>query len=737
MALGSPALLHLSQNGVVPKGRTITSLRNKVYQLPGGAALLLSYSVGIEDVDYSKYIDLVTDVRSAIRWCLTGSILPKVGRYRYVNDFSDLIDYIKSQYKKTQKPVRVAMDTETLGLDPYAEDAYIVSVQLTAKPGESDLVKFSSKGESKAFAHGKTRDQMIWLLTSEEVSLVGANFKYDQNWLVEQWGLPYSTNFKFDTTLVGSLLDENRSNSLNTHAKIATDIGGYDDAFNATWDKSRMDLALAGDPEGFKIYAGGDTDACLQVAVKFRSEILQDDALSRFYVNILHPASRAYEQVERVGWHIDRDYYEFLRDELEYEISELEVKAREILGGRIVAKHLDKKTGLLNITKASLLKDFMFSPMGLNLTPKMKTEKTGEPSTSMDHLMMFEKDPKAKEFVGIIKQYASATKTHSTYVVGFLKHLRRDGRFHPSYFLYAGMDEWADSEGGTVTGRLSVKDPAIQTIPKHTAWAKRLRKCFIAPPGFLILSNDYSQGELKIAACLANERNMLSAYLKGIDLHAVTGAALAGYTLEDFLRLKTLDPARYDSIRQLAKAGNFGLLYGMGAEGFQSYAYFNYGLNLTFAEASDHRDTFLYKLYPRLPEWHEESRKFARMHKYIRSPLGRIRHLPMIHSPEKQIASKAGRQAINSPVQSTLSDMSLWSAAIMWKLGMLKIAPLFGMVHDQNLRYVPEDNWEFHKSESVEVMENLPFDKVGWKPQLRFTVDSEIGPTLGDLKKVA
>ena len=80
--------------------------------------------------------------------------------------------------------------------------------------------------------------------------------------------------------------------------------------------------------------------------------------------------------------------------------------------------------------------------------------------------------------------------------------------------------------------------------------------------------------------------------------------------------------------------------------------------------------------------------------------------------------------------------MSLWSTALLWRSGALVKAPTFGMVHDQNLRYVPEDNWEFHAKQSADVMENLPFEKMGWKPQLRFTVDSEIGPNLGDLKKL-
>ena len=112
----------------------------------------------------------------------------------------------------------------------------------------------------------------------------------------------------------------------------------------------------------------------------------------------------------------------------------------------------------------------MFSSMGLNLRPKMRTGKTDEPSTALDHLLQFDKDPKAKEFIAVLKAYNSACKTHSTYIVGFLKHLRSDGRFHPSYFMHSGFNEHSARGRGGI-GQLSVRDPAIQTIPARTDWA--------------------------------------------------------------------------------------------------------------------------------------------------------------------------------------------------------------------------------------------------------------------------
>jgi DNA polymerase I-like protein with 3'-5' exonuclease and polymerase domains len=736
VALGGEAMKLLAMAKVVPKGRSINSLRNRPFPMPGGGYALITYSTSILDVDYGKFVDLQTDVVAACRFVKTGEFAPRLGKYRYVNDFSEAIAWISAQ----KTPVLVTLDTETIGLDPYALEGRIESIQITYKKGAADVVRFRSHQECervndtigdglKGLWH-----QIQWLLTSDKVRMRGANLKYDMNWMAKHWGITNCTNYNFDSTIVGSILDENRSNSLTVHAKLFSDIGGYDDAFNQKYDKSRMDAVPDDD---FLTYAGGDTDACYQASERMKEDLLKDKKLFTFYDKILHPAARAYEQVERVGWCVDVPYYRDLRDEIETDIRRLTRDAKEVLGGRLVAKHT-KKDGTLNLGKARLLIDFFFSPNYLGLKPQMWTA-GGEdgskkaPSTAMEHLLKFKDHPKAGPMVAILSEYTSATKTLGTYVTGFLSHLREDGRWHPNYFLFSGMDE-VETEGGAVTGRLSVKDPAIQTIPKHTKWAKRLRRAVIAPPGYLILSNDYSQGELKIAACLANEETMIDAYLHGIDLHAVTASRLAGYDFDDFMALAEADPHKWEEIRYLGKAGNFGLIYGMGANGFMIYAISNYGVVMTLEEAEVNRDAF-FELYPGLIQWHKAYKAKARKQGFIRSPLGRIRHLPMLHSREEAVVAKELRRAINSPVQATLSDMALWSTGLMRTHGQFDVAPVFGMVHDQLLSYVPEDNWEAIAKERKELMENLPFEQVGWTPQLRFTVDTEIGPNLGELKK--
>ena len=261
------------------------------------------------------------------------------------------------------------------------------------------------------------------------------------------------------------------------------------------------------------------------------------------------------------------------------------------------------------------------------------------------------------------------------------------------------------------------------TIPKHTIWAKPLRSVYKPPPGHVILNADYSQGELRIAACIANEPNMIQAYRNGIDMHLVTGCEVFGLDMDKALALKAAGDDQIKIIRQGGKAGNFGLIYGMGAPGFTIYAKRSYGVDLSLQESTTFRDKF-FNTRPQLIVWHEKSIDTAQKHRMIRTPLGRLRHLPSINSQDNELRAKQERQAINSPVQATLSDLGLWAMAILYK----KYPQLwvFGFTHDALSFYIPEDEVDIWAKRIKHVMENLPLHKLGWKPQLKFLVDVEV-----------
>lgn len=745
IAMGGKTLDLMKQYGAVPKNRTIGSLRQKMHDFPPGK-LLLSYDPGIVEVDTGREPEIIYDLQLACRLHDYSTLKPKVGKYKYVEDFNTVLKQIKQAYSKG-RPVYVAGDLETIGFDPfhqsdipwkldegeeepedYYPDARIISISFTVKEGTAYVYLVPEDGIDP-----DVRDQIELILTSPKVKITGANWKFDCGWIVEHWDI-VCTNHKFDTGIVGCLLDENRSNSLNLHAKIYTGMGGYDDDFNQNHDKSRMDLVLKADPKGFLTYAGGDTDAGLRVTNQIRGKLMEDKKLAYFYMNLLQPASDVFAKLEQRGVYVDVDQYDVLQEQCTAEMIEFHNKGLKLMSRKLrlkfEAEPITSMDDKLSLTRPTLIKEFLFTKRGLNLKPTMFTEKAKEDtweyaSTAGDHLETFAQNEDAAQFIEYYSGFNGAKKTLSTYIIGFRQHLRSDGMFHPSYNLYKG-DFGGDDDSGTVTGRLSTRDPAYQTIPKHTKWARPLRTVYVAPPGMAILKLDYSQGELRVAACVAHETNMIAAYKAGIDMHLKTGAEVYGITLKKAQKWLKKKDDRVKAVRQGGKAGNFGLLYAMSAAGFVNYAWTTYGVEVSIEEATAFRNAF-FEMYPGLIEWHDKYIALARRYLIVRNPLGRIRHLPLINSRNYKARGSAERQSINSPIQSCLSDMMLLAMVLIDRE--YPDLHMFGMTHDEMQCYVPINEVDLWARRIGDIMSNLPLEDFGWTPELNFPAEAEWSTT--------
>lgn len=717
LAFGKQRLVEMQQRGYGPKGRAVASQRGKVLGSGQGDRWLVTRDPTEIEYEWERRTEIAWDIRLAARLMKTGNLLPTLPTYEEVEDWNAAMLEVQARFKQHGKRVPVSIDTETLGLDYMNPDAWIIAVSVTVGVGKS-YVRYFPPDAREPNLHDIA--SIAWFCNAPETKVYGANFKYDMLWFCAKWDIKHFDSFALDTTLVGSLLDENRSNSLNTHAKVYTQIGGYDDPFNAQYDKSRMDLIPR---EDVVQYAGGDTDAGLRVGIKMRKELLAQKRLARFYKELLHPAQHAVRKMEQRGMVVDVAEYERLDEEVSQQMS---VDLQTMIDH--LPRYLrDRYKDDLRPTRPKIAFDFLFAYRGLNLNPHMVTEKTHMPSMAAEHLRMFEDHPDAGPFIKAYLSYQKGSKTKSTYIDGFRKFVRSDGRFHPSYMLYRGKfegDATKDDDSGGRTGRTSCKEPAYQTIPKHTDWAKPLRRVYVPPPGYVILNVDFSQGELRITACIADEPTMIETYRQGIDLHLKTGAQLAGVELDVALDMLANDDPLVKKIRQGGKAGNFGLIYTMGAEGFVDYARTTYGVDLTLREAEDFIRTF-FGLYDQLTEWHDRTRDFAHKHGYIESPLGRIRRVPLINSFAAKVRARQERQAVNAGVQSTLTDMGLLAMAELDKA--YPDLWQFGFTHDAVSFYVKEDEVEEWAHRIKQVMENLPFQKFDWHPQLSFPVDIELG----------
>jgi DNA polymerase-1 len=228
----------------------------------------------------------------------------------------------------------------------------------------------------------------------------------------------------------------------------------------------------------------------------------------------------------------------------------------------------------------------------------------------------------------LLRDYRAARKLASTYGATWLKGSDRDGR------VYAGWRQL-----GANSGRMACGQPNLQNLPRDA----RYRKCFVAPPGRVLVKADYSQIELRIAAKVAGEQNMIDAYRRGDDLHTLTARVLVGRQ----------DVSRAD--RQLAKAVNFGLLYGMGARGFRLYARSHYGVELTEAQAEQYRHAF-FAAYPALKRWHGRVGRTGDAPVETRTLAGRR-------------CQQVGRftEKLNLGVQSTGADGLKAALALLWE----------------------------------------------------------------------
>jgi DNA polymerase-1 len=228
----------------------------------------------------------------------------------------------------------------------------------------------------------------------------------------------------------------------------------------------------------------------------------------------------------------------------------------------------------------------------------------------------------------LIRQYRGASKRVSTYGLDWLKHVRPDGR------VYA---HWLQLGAGA-SGRMSCARPNLQQIPQGG-----YRRSFVAPPGRALVKADYSQIELRIAAKIAGDRAMLDAYARGEDLHTLTARRLLGkeqVSKED---------------RRIAKSANFGLLYGMGVNGYRRYAKSRYGLTLADAAVRGYRNAF-FAAYPGLAAWHRKAGGTGKRAVETRTLAGR-RRLDVSRFTEK----------LNTPVQGTGADGLKQALALLWE----------------------------------------------------------------------
>lgn len=376
---------------------------------------------------------------------------------------------------------------------------------------------------------------------------------------------------------------------------------------------------------GTKIWSAKDVDneqvvpwACENADITLRlykpldEEVKKEDMQALLY-DIELPLVRVLADMELTGVRIDENALNEAARNMELRINSLEEEIWEIAGEKF------------NVGSPSKVGEILFDK--LTLDPKAKKTKTGQYSTSEDVL---EKLVTKHPIVAKIMEFRALRKLYTTYLTALPAAINPDtGKIHTNY-----------NQTVTATGRISSTAPNLQNIPVRDDEGREIRRAFIADPGHLFLSADYSQIELRLVADFADDETMLSAFRNGDDIHAITAARIFHKTPEEVT----------DNERRKAKTANFGIIYGISAFGLSTR------LNIPRAEAKDIIDSY-FATFPTVHKYMSDSVEHAREKGYVETRMGRKRYLPDINSKNPVVRGYAERNAINAPIQGSAADI--------------------------------------------------------------------------------
>ncbi|WP_458723330.1 DNA polymerase I [Pseudomonas brenneri] len=521
--------------------------------------------------------------------------------------------------KKLNDAKLFAFDTETTGVD--AQQAQLVGVSFAVQANEAAYIPLTHSyiGVPEQLDRDTVLLALKPLLEDPQKLKVGQHAKFDMNILancaiggdpahgITVRGIAFDTmleSYVLNSTATRHDMDSLAKKYLEHDTVSFQDIAGKG-AKQLTFDQ--IPLEQAGP------YAAEDADVTLRLHLALHAQLAALPSLASVLTDIEMPLVPVLARIERQGALVDAALLGVQSIELGNKMVELERQAYEIAGEEF------------NLGSPKQLGAILYEKLGL---PVLKKTGKGQASTAEEVLAKLAEDdfPLPK----VLMQYRSMSKLKSTYTDRLPEQINpRTGRIHTSYH-----------QAVAATGRLSSSDPNLQNIPVRTAEGRRIRQAFVAPKGYKLLAADYSQIELRIMAHLSKDEGLLNAFRDNLDVHTATAAEVFKVELGEV----TSDQ------RRSAKAINFGLIYGMGAQKLGK----DIGVDTKTAKA--YIDVYFAR-YPGVREYMERTRAQASDQGYVETLFGRRLYLPDIHSNKPQERAGAERTAINAPMQGTAADI--------------------------------------------------------------------------------
>lgn len=538
-------------------------------------------------------------------------------KYQWVTDIQFIID---KHYEM------LVIDTETTGLLINNPDVYPLCMQIAvdattayAIPLRADYYPELKRDQEKLLEQVRT-------LAKGSTRFVGHNIKFDLH-MLDQLGITFSN--VDDTMVMGHILNTDNTSNLNDNVKehCGAEYFGLNDELEKVIDKSDM---VNLDKETMLQYSCNDVVMTYVLYEALHKQLEYRPSEARIYNGIHRPAliTLAY-CVEKVGQDITPAWDAGVK-ELEHMADNEFATMVSLLPDSVIEKYGDDILKESTWSKVATKKDILFGKDGFALPEKVFT-KSGEVSLNVKKHLSKHKG----EFIESYSRLASIKHSLNT-MVSYKEKFIRNNKLTPTYNL-----------AGTATLRLSSANPNAQNYPAHGDVGKVFKKALACEEGYLYLKIDISQMELRLAACLANCKAAINAYLTEGDLHIATAAMLLSKTIEEF---KLLDKSEQKAARQNAKGVNFGLVYGGQAKMLKEYLELTYGIIVTLEEAEDMRDKF-FKTYPEFLKYAEKNRRFVKKHGYILGMAGNRYDLPNVYSPDGRVSSNAVNASINYPIQ--------------------------------------------------------------------------------------
>jgi len=601
------------------------------------------------------------------------------------------IDQLKAWCAMARERGLVAFDTETTSLD--AMQAELVGFSLALPETAPDTGELKVKACYAPLAHsngagdllgggGAQADQMPMrealdelkaLLEDPAVLKIGQNLKYDML-VMAQHGISIES---FDDTMLLSYVLEAGAGGHGMDSLSERWLGHKTISYKDVTGTGKSAIPFAEvQIDKATAYAAEDADVTLRLWHVLKPRLVSDGMVS-VYERLERPLAPVLMRMEKRGIRVDRQILSRLSGELAQGAAALEAEIQELAGENF------------NVGSPKQLGEILFDKMSL---PGGTKTKTGQWSTSAQALE--DLAAAGHELPRKIVDWRQLTKLKSTYtdaLPGFINPETK--RVHTSFAMAA-----------TTTGRLSSSDPNIQNIPVRTAEGRKIRTAFIAEPGNVLISADYSQIELRVLAHVADIPQLTQAFADGIDIHAMTASEMFGVPIEG------MPP----EVRRRAKAINFGIIYGISAFGLANQ------LGIERSEAGDYIRKY-FERFPGIKDYMEATKAEAKEHGYVTTIFGRRAHYPDIRSSNPQVRAFNERAAINAPIQGSAADI-IRRAMVRMEPALEKAgkkARMLLQVHDELIFEAAEADAQSIIPVIVDVMENAAMPAVNMAVPLK------------------